>query len=160
RTAEILQSVLQQDIDWSVLPTATPPRVRRLLGRCLERDAKQRLRDIGEARIALGDPYAVEDTNSAFAGSPESTPRWNPRAWVTALGALVVTAVIAWFLAARPSTPVSVTRFTNTLPQGRALTLPTSRHIVALSPDGSHLVYAANDRLYLQSMAELDAFPI
>jgi Tol biopolymer transport system component len=50
---DVLAAVVRQEIDWSALPAATPPRVRRLLRRCLERDPKQRLRDIGEARIAL-----------------------------------------------------------------------------------------------------------
>src|ERR1035437_9941399 len=50
---EILAEVLRGEPDWSALPAATTPRVRKLLRRCLERDRKQRLQDIGEARIAI-----------------------------------------------------------------------------------------------------------
>ena len=53
---DVLAAVVRQEIDWSALPAATPPRIRALLRRCLERDPKLRLRDIGEARIALGAP--------------------------------------------------------------------------------------------------------
>ena len=54
--AEMLAGVLRGEIDLSALPAETPPEVRRLLRRCLERNPKARLRDIGEARIALEDP--------------------------------------------------------------------------------------------------------
>jgi TolB-like protein/lipoprotein NlpI len=51
--ADVLAAVLRQDIDWTALPPETPARVRRLLARCLDRDVKHRLRDIGEARVAI-----------------------------------------------------------------------------------------------------------
>ena len=51
--SDVLAAVLRQDVDWSPLPPATPSSLARLLRRCLERDPKLRLRDIGEARIAL-----------------------------------------------------------------------------------------------------------
>jgi serine/threonine-protein kinase len=50
---DVLAAVVKDPIDWASLPRATPFSVRRLLGRCLERDPRKRLRDIGEARIAL-----------------------------------------------------------------------------------------------------------
>ena len=53
---DVLAAVMRQEIDWDALPAATPPRIRGLLRRCLERDPRLRLRDIGEARIALGAP--------------------------------------------------------------------------------------------------------
>ena len=54
-STDVLAAVLRQEIDWNALPVDTPPRLRRLLERCLDRDAKRRLRDIGEARIVLDD---------------------------------------------------------------------------------------------------------
>jgi hypothetical protein len=58
-------SVLGHDVsdpDWSLLPKNLPRRVRELLQRCLVKDDKRRLRDIGEARLAriLGTLYVVE----------------------------------------------------------------------------------------------------
>jgi serine/threonine-protein kinase len=53
---DVLAGVLRTDPDWSALPAATPPRIHKLLRRCLERDRKQRLQAIGEARIAIDAP--------------------------------------------------------------------------------------------------------
>lgn len=50
--SDVLAAILAAEPDWKLLPSATPPRLRELLGRCLEKDANRRLRDIGEARIA------------------------------------------------------------------------------------------------------------
>lgn len=74
--SDTLADVLRAPIDWKLLPPETPPAVRRLLERSLERDPKRRLRDIGEARIALEDrslekTEEVAKTSSAVrAGRP------------------------------------------------------------------------------------------
>src|SRR6185436_11110571 len=51
--AETLAAVLTSKPEWGALPSAIPPRVRKLLGRCLEQDPRRRLQAIGEARIAI-----------------------------------------------------------------------------------------------------------
>ena len=70
-----------------VLPGTTPPRVRRLLERCLAQDPKHRVRDIGDARFelddALGSPDAPLPTTT---GAPAKAPRWRdgsqlPQGW-------------------------------------------------------------------------------
>src|SRR5262249_44805668 len=61
---ETLASVMRDAPLYDALPAATPSHVRRLLARCLERDPRQRLRDIGEARIALGAPNAHDDVKA------------------------------------------------------------------------------------------------
>ncbi|HUF46354.1 MAG TPA: protein kinase, partial [Vicinamibacterales bacterium] len=50
---DVLARVIEREPDWSALPATTPPAIRELVGRCLHKDAKQRLRDIGEARVAI-----------------------------------------------------------------------------------------------------------
>ena len=69
--SDTLAAVLRQEIDWTTLPNDTPARVRQLLRRCLDRDPKQRLRDIGEATIALDAP----DDPPARAGDAMATRR-------------------------------------------------------------------------------------
>ena len=60
---DTLAAILKSEPDWSQLPPATPAHVRVLLRRCLQKDARQRLRDIGDARVSL---------EEVLAGSPES----------------------------------------------------------------------------------------
>ena len=62
---DTLAAVIRAEPDWSQLPAATPMRVRVLLQRCLQKDAKQRLRDIGDARISL---------DEVLSGAPEGAP--------------------------------------------------------------------------------------
>jgi Tol biopolymer transport system component len=90
-TTETLSEVLKSGIDLSPLPADTPTAVRRLVHRCLDRDPKNRLRDIGEARIALAQAHngVVEPAAGAVA-----TARKAPR-WRTAVLAALVLAVAA-----------------------------------------------------------------
>ena len=54
--SDVLAAVLRHEIDFTVLPADTPASVRRLVARCLDRDLKRRLRDIGEARDVIENP--------------------------------------------------------------------------------------------------------
>jgi serine/threonine-protein kinase len=128
-----------------------------LLARCLDREVSRRLRDIGEARIVLDDPaaLAVGDKGGVPALAPPQ-PLWR-RASPVVLAAIVAGALAgttAWYL--KPSTPLKVTRFQFTLPEGQTFT-GLARRVVDISPDGAQMVYVANGQLYLRSMSELDA---
>ncbi len=153
--SDTLASVLRQDVDWTALPASTPAPVRRLIARCLERDVKRRLRDIGEARIVLDEPAALTSANVRDADTQHlPQPLWR-RAMPAVLSAIVVgglAGTAAWYL--KPSTPLRVTRFQFTLPDGQPFT-GFARRVIDISPDGTHIVYAANARLYLRSMSEL-----
>jgi Tol biopolymer transport system component len=157
-------AVLRQDVDWTALPASTPTPVRRLIARCLERDVRRRLRDIGEARIALDDSAAgTIRVGAVEEGAPIRAPRsWWRRAMPAAIAA-IVTATLAgtavWYLNRGSSTPPAVTRLSFDLPVGQTFT-GTTRHILAISPDGTQMVYAANDRLHIRSMAQFDARPL
>ena len=92
--ADTLAAVLRQDVDATVLPSSTPASVRRLIARCLERDVRQRLRDIGEARIVLADPAARRRdmkwlawlaVASAASVAPRDAGRCSPRWSLAAL---------------------------------------------------------------------------
>jgi serine/threonine-protein kinase len=93
--AETLAAVLTKEPDWSALPTNTPAKVRRLLQRCLTRDPKNRLQDIGDARIALQEVLAgdteVDAISMDVAGSRQ------PRAVLPWLGVGVLLGLgLAW----------------------------------------------------------------
>ena len=161
--SDTLAAVLRQDVDWGALPARTPAPVRRLIARCLERDVKRRLRDIGEARIAL-DESTAGASRIDFEGDAlirASRPWW--RRVMPAAIAAIVTGTLAgttvWYLNRGSSMPRIVTRLSLDLPDGQTFT-GTTRHFVAISPDGRQIVYAASDRLYIRSMANLDAKPL
>ncbi len=159
--SDTLAAVLRQDIDWTALPASTPASVRRLIARCLDRDVRRRLRDIGEARIVLDDPAAPARGDAGGVAALRSQhPLWQ-RAIPVVLSAIVAGALVgtAWYLSLRPSTPLAVTRLPFTLPEGQAFP-NTIRSMVAISPDGAQMVYSANARLYLRSMSELDVHAV
>ena len=102
--SDVLAAVLRQDIDWSALPEDTPPRLRRLLERCLDRDVKSRLRDIGEARVALANPGAPETPHAALPAASSARRSWirDPRS-MFALAAVVAAGSLAAFALTRPA---------------------------------------------------------
>ena len=161
--ADTLAAVLRQDIDWTALPPSTPVPLQRLIARCLDRDVKRRLRDIGEARIVLEDPAATARRDAEVAATfAPSQPRWR-RAIPVVLSAIVAGALAgtaAWYFSHKPQAPLTVTRFPFILPEGQAFAQPATRHIAALSNDGAQMVYAANARLYVRSMSALDVHAI
>jgi serine/threonine-protein kinase len=94
--SDTLAAVLTRDPDFTLLPAATPAGLRTLLSRCLQRDAKSRLRDIGEARIALSNPagFAAEALPAAHRRDHAApVRRWLP----IALIATTAVAAAAWF---------------------------------------------------------------
>jgi serine/threonine-protein kinase len=93
--SDILASVVKLEPDWSALPAATPQNVRALLRRCLDKDRKQRLQAIGEARIALEHPDAA------------ATGRRVPaRSFQVAAGLALLAALAAGAVAWRATRPV------------------------------------------------------
>jgi serine/threonine-protein kinase len=69
---DVLAAILLKDPDYAALPGETPGKIRDLLGRCLRREAKQRLHDIAEARLELGELFA---TTSPAGRSPSEENR-------------------------------------------------------------------------------------
>ena len=138
-TSDVMASVLRQDIDWARLPPDTPASMRRLLQRCLERDPKQRLRDIGEARIALdrsGDePVAASRTTSA----PSSK-----LPWAVAIGAALAAIALAATLALSgraPSPPAGSLLVEIGPPPDHEFLISSNAGAAIISPDGSTLVF-------------------
>ena len=160
--SETLAEVMKSEPPWTALPPETPATLRNIVRRCLEKDPRQRVRDIGDVRLALEGAFElVAADTSAPASGVRALGR---RPLMLGLGLLLIGAAITgvgiWFL--RPSAsarPEPVSRFTITLPADQPFTAP-GRHLVALSPQGTHLVYQANDRLYLRAIDQLSATPI
>jgi eukaryotic-like serine/threonine-protein kinase len=155
--ADTLASVLRQDIDWTALPASTPAPVRRLIARCLDRDARRRLRDIGEARIVLDDPAALARADAGDVPTVAPLrPLWR-RAMATAAASLVAAllAVGSVWLLTRPAPP-SIVRTTITTSGSTALALSGFDRDVAITPDGSRVVYRGTNQLLVRALNQLE----
>ena len=130
-----LAAVLKDDVNWEVLPADVPLTIGTLLRRCLERDPKRRLRDIGEAGIAIDD---VLRGATVEACSPPRTRSRNLR-WIIGAAAILATgmAVAAWVWP-RAAAPTDAIRFVASAPDGYIL----SRDL-AVSPDGRQFAFVA-----------------
>ncbi len=146
--SETLASVLSKDVDWSALPSDTPSQIRSLLRRCLQRNVRERLRDIGDAYLQVRDAISTPEGGGRVAKRSRLAlvAPWA----VAAAGILAALGVglIAW---RRPAAPAAaVTRFIIEPPKTAGLaTSPV------LAADGKFVLYTA-DRLYLQSLSELE----
>ena len=153
--SDTLAAVLRAEVDLSLLPEETPHRIRALLRRCLERDPKQRLRDIGEARIALEEVIAGGPEDSTGAAALPATPA--KLGIPTSLAvAGVVFVVLATFGVTRTIQPERtqplLRKFRLAIPaeEGAAPSSP------AISPDGQTVAYLFHDHLWIQPLDELE----
>ena len=89
--SDAIAKILEREPDWSVLPAATPARIRQLLVRCLAKDPKQRLRDIGDVRLELDSADdSLTPVSDATTASSARAKTWLPWLALTALLAGVV----------------------------------------------------------------------
>jgi eukaryotic-like serine/threonine-protein kinase len=134
-----LAAVLMKDPEWAALPKHLPPGLRTLIQRCLERDPKARLRDIGEARLLLSSPDAMS-AGPAVATSTVPSARTSRLPWLVAAFGVLAALVFAALWMARPAAPVAGERIEASLapPPGHAV-----GSAFALSPDGRRLVMEA-----------------
>ncbi len=141
---ETLAAVIHEEPSLKGLPWDTPSKIRQLLGRCLRKDARMRLRDMGNARIAIqecldGDAITAEE----MLVPPPSRPLWQRLApWAV----VPLLAVLAWAAKPDPLLPGKpVSRFQIQVGKDEILN-NRFRHGVAVSPDGKHLAFVARSR--------------
>jgi Tol biopolymer transport system component/predicted Ser/Thr protein kinase len=131
--SDAMAAVMTREPDWDLLPKDTPSHVRRLLVRCLRKDPKQRLRDIGDARLALDEPDPAAQSDAPRA---RRAIRW----WAVTLMAALLAGAAFWIgsrFSSRP--PGRLMRLSVDLGPG---TVPFRGGVsAALSPDGSRIAF-------------------
>ncbi len=143
--SDTLAMVLMKEVDWSLLPADTPGSVRRLLERCLARDPKQRIRDIGDVQLAMEGAF---ETRVGTAAEPTVTPQlqlWQrPVPAVLVLFAVAAIASLAvWTMTGPVVTPAEVMRFAIVPPDTAPLDLRAGRQDLVISRDGADMIYTA-----------------
>jgi serine/threonine-protein kinase len=151
---DTIVSVVSKEPDWTALPSSTPVALRSLLRRCLDKDVKRRLRDIGEARLAL------EGANDLAPAPVVQAPNnaLNRVVWAAcaiAAGSMAIAAYALWRQPAAAQTTAA--RLTIPLPAGQEIT-----SFPAITRDGQTVAYvtqrgADDAQLYLRDLNSFEA---
>ena len=159
--SDTLAAVLKTDPDWTRLPGGTPPSVKRLLERCLDRDPRTRLRDVGEARVALERASVAEPLAST------TTPRSRVARALPWLVAVVAVTLAAWALSRGGSESGSSSRVVAHLEVGfpEGVEPVTGRQGgIAISPDGQAIAMVGfrdgQRRLYVRRLDAPEAIDL
>jgi serine/threonine protein kinase len=152
---DTIAAILEREPQWRALPAQTPAGIRQLLRRCLDKDPRRRLRDIGDAGIEIDDIQNGSQQDGGVAQVPRGSRRW--LAWASTLAVIVLsaTAIGVWLLRPTPTPPE--VRLDIDTP-------PTNDRSLALSPDGLKIVFAARSegqsRLSLRALDSPEARPL
>jgi serine/threonine-protein kinase len=162
--SEVLAAVLRDTPSFDALPADTPASIRRLLGRCLEKDRRERLGDASAIRLDLKDAIANKDAiASGAAPAVGSQPAARSRTLALALGAAALaflSAAAGWLLRpVPPPRPMPVIRASGFLPAGEAWSRP-GRHVIAISPDGTRVAFSAARKLVVRTIDALEGRPV
>jgi Tol biopolymer transport system component len=152
---EILSAVLRAEPDWTALPESTPPAIRSLLRRCLQKDRSRRLRHIADARFQIEEAQSAPAVVSAPAVSRPAGPREG--VWIGLILLLIFGAVFA-LRGRRPQAPMGPKA-----PEMRLqIVTPAegSNSGFALSPDGRKLVFFAQGQYWLRPLDSETAVPL
>jgi tRNA A-37 threonylcarbamoyl transferase component Bud32/WD40 repeat protein len=149
--SDTLAAVLRTEADFAQLPRDTPPELRRVLRLCLVKDARCRIHDIADVRLAMGGAFGDVSEAAETAGAFRRLP------WAVALlMSLAMGFVVGTLMRTTPSEPREVTRFSYELPADQRLR-NQGRAVLAVSPDGRRFVYNARGGVQLRSMDQLEA---
>lgn len=160
--SDSIAAVLEREPEWGSLPSGTPEAVQRVLKRCLQKDRKDRVRDIGDVRLELKELRSER---------PRGESEHEPRRWIlpvlATLGLIVLAAGGVWFLrpeVAPTATEVTKTRFQLSLPRGVTLFPMTAWTVLAIAPDGKTTAFvgwaSTDSLLYLRVPSEIDPRPL
>jgi Tol biopolymer transport system component len=167
--SDTLAAVLRAEPEWSLLPNDTPRAIVKLLKRCLEKDPRQRLRDIGEARIVIeAVERGVEIDEPGIAAASTAVAAKEKRTWLpwSVAGLALIAAIASFALSQRGTskleTATPVTQLSLVLPPNSSLALRGQNPAPpAISSDGRRVVFGISSggsaTLYVRSLDQPDA---
>ena len=134
--SDSIARILEREPDWSALPAATPPSIRRLLRRALAKDRKRRLRDIGDVRIEIDE---IDEVLPAATVSPLPRPRGRIATWLPWVALVVGALAVAAWESLRPElNPLANARL------ARITNWEGTEERAEISPDGRFVAFLAD----------------
>ncbi len=165
--SDVIAAVLTQEVDWTALPDATPPSIRRLLRRCLEKDRRNRLSDAASVKLEIDDALSGASDDRTTGNIAPPAHSWRRTLVRAVLPAVLVTGLVVGLLlwAIQRATPTSSRQLTLTIvpPAGiRMLPVGTMGSTPHLSPDGSAVMFQGSGprMLYVRRLDSLDLLQV
>ena len=160
--AEMIGAVIHKEPAWDRLPASTPANVRLALQRCLQKDPKQRIRDVGDVQLLLSGAF---ESPAATSGPPVTHPTRRRSQLVTVAaiaGAAVLAAAATWTLMHSAPATLQPMRFGIVTPPTQAFNVQGFFRNLAISDDGTHIVYVggSESQLFVRAIDQLDAVPL
>jgi len=167
-TSDILACVIRAEPDWSSLPASVPPRLRELLRRCFQKDPKQRLQAIGEARVTIEELLAGSPDVTAFTAPTDAHLKLRERlAWSTAVALLAIAALLLaiGYFSSMPKPAQPVVSQIGAPENTKFVLAGMSAGPPVVSPDGNWLAFAARGAdgrqvLWLRSLDGITEQPL
>ena len=153
---DMLGVVLMKEPDWALLPSSTPPAVSSVLRSCLQKDRKQRVHDVGDVSLALRGAFDTPERPASQRAVEARSDRWR-RTMGLAVSLIVAAAAAgtAVWVAVRPAPPAAV-RTEVTTSGATALLINGYNRDLAITPDGSRIVYRGQAQLLVRALDRLE----
>ena len=163
--SDAIAAILTRDPDWRALPPNTPEPIRRLLRRCLIKNAAGRLHHLADARLEIEEALASPIASSTIHGSPARKGLVRAIPWMIAAALAVVVVGLGVQLRMREPTRAAqpVAQFEMNLPPGVEVYQGASQ-VVAFSPAGTHVAFVGSlnnlKQVYVRDLGQLDAIAV
>ena len=157
--SETLARVIDREPDWAALPSDVPPVLSNFLRHCLQKNPKQRIRDIGDVSLALIGGFETTVHTSLNQKARQTLQFWQrpASAITTALLLVSLTAFGVWN-AARPQPQMARQIVRVPIDMEASFSLRTSIFpFIEISPDGSLLTYAGNNQIFMRPLNTMEA---
>ena len=153
-TTEILAAILKNEPDWTVLPEDVAPPIRRLLRACLEKDAARRMPDIAAVSFLMEELNSEDDHAKRSSWFLFAVPLL---LFVAGFGSA---AAVSWWRTGAPETRTARLNVNTT--GVAALTINQIGRDIAISPDGTRIVYVGNNgtQLFTRFLDQLEPVPL
>tara|TARA_B100000686_G_C16784746_1_gene974451 strand:- start:369 stop:3041 length:2673 start_codon:yes stop_codon:yes gene_type:complete len=156
---DTIAAVVREEPDWNRLPADLPARLVQVLRGCLRKAPAQRVRDIGDVRLAI---EGLFETTVRAPVEQVTVPTTKP--WLEpvplglgALGLLLLGGIAAWLVTPAQEAPEeAVVRFAVPLEDGSTFTR-FGRHSAVITADGSQIIYVADSQLFIRRLNQLQA---